>query len=163
MMKKRWFLIFFVTAVVGTALHFVYDLWPVPLVGIIAPVNECVWEHLKMLYWPSLAAGFFLAREDRGSSRFWSAWLAGMLLAPTALLGVYYTLLAGFGVESQAVDVALYYLSLAFGFWTAWRLNDSGKAEKLVGVLVIAAGLFGAALVLFTVCPADLPIFVSKM
>lgn len=162
-MKKRWIFTFLVTAAVGTALHFVYDLCPVPLVGVFAPVNESVWEHLKLLFWPMLAAGFFLAGESQGSRRFWGAWLLGVLLAPAFLLGVFYALLAGFGVESMAVDIALYYLSLAVGFWAAWHTKDSEAAEKLAGVLVIAAGVYGAALVLFTAAPPDLPIFGSKV
>ena len=162
-MKKRWFYTYFAAAAVGTALHFVYELWPSALSGIVSPVNESVWEHLKLLFWPMLAAGFFLAKEARGSRRFWGAWLIGLLLTPCFLLGVFYTLLAGFGVESLAVDLSLYYVSLALGFLSAWHTKSSDAAEKAAGILVIAAGLYGAALLLFTAAPPALPIFFSKV
>lgn len=49
---------------VGTLLHFTYDaLGKWKPVGLIAPVNESVWEHLKMGFWPTLIYGiieFFL-------------------------------------------------------------------------------------------------------
>ena len=162
-MKKRWILAYVLTAAVGIGLHFVYGLFPSPLVGVLAPVNESVWEHLKLLFWPSFGAGLVLARKYNGSRRFWGAWLAGMLLMPALLLGVYYTLAAGFLVESQILDISLFFLSLAAGFFAAWRLNGSGKAEAAAGLLVIAVGMLGAALVLFTAAPPELPVFISKV
>ena len=48
-MKGRFFLAFVLTALAGSALHFGYDLCPSPLVGLICPVSESVWEHLKLL------------------------------------------------------------------------------------------------------------------
>lgn len=43
---------------VGTLLHFTYDaLGKWKPVGLIAPVNESVWEHLKMGFWPTLIYG----------------------------------------------------------------------------------------------------------
>ena len=46
---KKWEIAEFIfIAIVGTLLHFVYD-WSGqnPAVGIIAPVSESTWEHLK--------------------------------------------------------------------------------------------------------------------
>lgn len=37
----------------GTLLHFLYGLsGEFFLVGLLAPVNESVWEHLKLALWP---------------------------------------------------------------------------------------------------------------
>ena len=53
---KKWEIVEFIfIAIVGTLLHFVYD-WSGqnPAVGIIAPVSESTWEHLKLLFMPAL-------------------------------------------------------------------------------------------------------------
>ena len=41
------------TIITGTLLHFVYE-WSGEslLVGIFSPINESVWEHLKLLFFP---------------------------------------------------------------------------------------------------------------
>ena len=161
-MRKRWIAAFVLTALAGAALHFAYDLCPVPLVGLFAPVNESVWEHLKLLFWPFLAAGFALTRRQEDKPAAWSGLLLSQLLMPLFLLGVYYPLRAGFGVESLAVDIGLYYLTLTLGFWLAHRVSRSGKLAFLSGVLVIATGLYGAALILFTLAPPELPIFMAN-
>ena len=45
-MKRRYALTFAVTLLAGAALHFLYTWLPLPLIGLFAPVNESVWEHL---------------------------------------------------------------------------------------------------------------------
>ena len=55
----------------------------------------------------------------------------------------------------------LYVLVLAAGFWLAYRVQRSGRLAYLAGILVILAGLYGAALILFTLAPPDFPIFME--
>ena len=95
-MKGRFFLAFVLAALVGSALHFGYDLCPSPLVGLICPVSESVWEHLKLLYWLFLASGFLLNRKAQDAQAAWSGTLAALLVMPAFLLGIYYTLESGF-------------------------------------------------------------------
>jgi len=39
----------------GSAFHFTYELsGNNPVVGSISAVNESVWEHLKLAFWPAL-------------------------------------------------------------------------------------------------------------
>lgn len=160
-MKRRYFLAFVLTALAGSALHFGFALCPSPLVGLFCPVSESVWEHLKLLYWPFLAAGFVLNRKAENAQAAWSGTLAGLLLMPAFLLGVYYTLESGFAFTAGWLNIALYILSLALGFYLSAKLARSGALSWLCGVLVILAGLYGAALILFTMAPPPLPIFLS--
>ena len=155
-MKKRYALAFLLTALAGTALHFAYDWCPSPLVGLFAPVNESVWEQTV-----PRAAGFALTRGQAEKPAAWSGFLLAELGMPVFLIGIYYTLHAGFGVQSVYVDIGLYYLTLGLGFAAALRVNRSGRLGWLAGVLVILTGLYGAALILFTLAPPELPIFMA--
>ena len=38
-------------------LHFLYDVFPSFLTSIFAPVNESIWEHMKLLFGSILLAG----------------------------------------------------------------------------------------------------------
>ena len=158
-MKKRFWIAFFLTALAGAGLHFVYELCPLPIVGLFAPVNESVWEHLKLFFWPFLAAAFVLTRGQADGQRAWSGFLLAELLMPLLCMGGFYTLTAGFGVEALWVDLALYTVTMAAGFRLAYRRMMDGTAAWAAGVLVIAVGLYGAALILFTMAPPLLPVF----
>ena len=70
-MKRKWLIIGLLSILAGSALHFLYDLWPNPLTAVFAPVNESVWEHLKLLYWPFLAAAFVLTKDEADGRKSW--------------------------------------------------------------------------------------------
>ena len=50
-------------------------------------------------------------------------------------------------------------MALVGGFGLAWHLQKAASPAWLCGVLVIAAGVYGASLALFSFAPPDLPIF----
>ena len=162
-MKKRYVLAFLLTTLAGAGLHFAYDLCPAPLIGLFAPVNESVWEHLKLLYWPVLAAAFVLTKDEADGRKSWCGLLAGLLGAPLLLLGAYYTLLSGFALHGLPLDLILYALAMAGGFALAWHLQRARLPAWLCGVLVIATGTYGAALALFSFAPPELPIFLPPV
>ncbi|MBE6932864.1 MAG: hypothetical protein E7464_05760 [Ruminococcaceae bacterium] len=162
-MKKAFTLSFFAAAVLGAAWHFLYHLLPCPLTAVLSPVNESVWEHLKLLYFPPLAVGIVMSlRWKLAQKRFWSAMAAVLLFMPAVLLGSFYALTAGFGVAaSLAFDIALYYITLILGWFLLYRLSRSGAAQACFGPLLIGSGTFGAALVVFTIAAPALPIFMA--
>ncbi len=153
-----WILTALVTSLAGSALHFLYDLLPSPLTALFSPINESVWEHLKLLFWPILCGAVFLARRSQHRPRLWSAFFAALLAAPTLLLTAYY-LLKALGVEGLAVDIGLYFLSMFASYWLAWLLYRGKKVEKLGGWLLMAVILYGASLILFSFAAPELPIF----
>ena len=160
-MRKRFFPAWLLTAAAGCTLHFLYDLWPVRLAGFIAPVNESVWEHLKLLYWPFLAAAFLMNRKSRNRRHSWNGYLLALVLMPLLLLGGHYTLSAGFGLEATWMDISLYFLALAIGFAVAFHLEKAHIRPWITGVWILAVGIYGAALVLFTLAPPYYPIFME--
>ena len=155
-----WILTALVTSLGGAALHFLYDLLPGPLTALFSPINESVWEHLKLLFWPMLLGAVFLSRRSRNRPRLCSAFFAALLATPTLLLTSYY-LLQAVGVESLAVDIALYFISMFAGYWLAWVLYRRKKPETIGGWLLMVAIVYCASLVLFTFAAPDLPIFRS--
>ena len=160
-MKRRFVLAYVLAALAAAGLHFAYAWLPVPVIGLLAPVRESVWEHLKLLFTPFFLSAFFLGKWEEDKTKFWSGMLAALLVMPVVLLGGFYTLSAGFGLQALWLDLLLFYLTLAHGYVLGYRLVRSGRAIVLVGGLVIAAGLYGAALVLFTYAPPELPIFLA--
>ena len=97
-----WIAAALICAVLGTLWHFLYDWFPCALTALLCPVNESVWEHLKLLYFPPLACAVFLSLRVRCPQRsFWSGVLAGVLLSAALLTGSFYTLTAGFALPSD--------------------------------------------------------------
>ena len=152
------FLVFLVTSLAGTGLHFLYDWVPTPLTALISPINESVWEHLKLLFWPMLVGAAVLSRKKENQGRFWSSFFVALLATPAFLLLSYYGLKA-LGLESSALDIILYYISMFFGYYLARWLYTKKKPERVGGVALMLLILYGASLILFTFAAPDLPIF----
>ncbi len=157
-MKRRYLTVFLVTALAGTGLHFLYELCPNPLFALIAPVNESVWEHLKLLFWPFLAASWFLVKKAGGSGAL-GACMAAALLTPAALLGIYYTLRCGFGASGLVLDIALYYVVLAGGFAFVYIHRNSARLARAAGTLAMLAAILASCLLVFSIAAPDFPIF----
>ena len=49
-MKKIKLFIILISFVLSFPIHFIYELFPCYLTSIIAPVNESIWEHMKIIY-----------------------------------------------------------------------------------------------------------------
>lgn len=102
----------------GTLLHFLYD-WcnENPIIGLFAPVNESVFEHLKLLYFPMLiwvVIGYYkYARKNR--SYFPSAFvglICGLLTMPI----IFYTYTAFTKTPILSVDIIIFILSIIIAY-----------------------------------------------
>ena len=159
-MKKRFLIAAVIAAAAGAVLHFLYDAVPNPLTALVSPVNESVWEHLKLLYWPMLLTAVWLARGTDDRFALWGGIFAAELLMPLFLLGVFYALQCGFGVVSLPLDIALYLVTTGLGFWVAYRIFRGKQAEKVAGWLLVPVILYGASLILFTFAAPQLAVFI---
>ena len=158
-MKKRFVLTALLAALTGSALHFLYDLWPNAITALISPVNESVWEHFKLLFWPTLIATFFLTKKAEKPISLWGAVFLVLPLMPVFLGGMYYLLSGGFSVMSLPVDIGLYFLTMLLAFLLIYGLRKSALTEKLAGYLLMLTIFYGAALILFTFAAPPLGIF----
>jgi len=159
-LKKRWIITAVAAALLGSAMHFLYELLPSVPTAVLAPVNESPWEHLKLMYYPTLLAAFYLTRTARCRACTWSAFFLVLLAMPIFLLSSYYAL-DHFGLATTVVDIGLYFVTMFLGFWLAFRLRNSEQMKQIGGYLLMLVILYGSALVLFSFAAPDLPIFRS--
>ncbi len=154
---KKLLLYYLAAAAAGAALHFLFTWLPNPITALISPVRESVWEHVKLLYFPLLAAALLLGRGGGGMGR--APWLLSLTAVCAILLGVgwlYHIVLWG---ESLYVDLALYFVLLAVGFLlprVLWPLCEWPGTDKAA---VLLTALLGALIVWFTFFPPQSALF----
>jgi len=153
--KKQW-LVFAVVFIAGILLHFLYSSLPNPVTALISPVNESLWEHGKLVFWPLLAAAFWLGGSDgpARSVRQLSALLASIFVIAAGY--VYHILLGG---EALGVDVVLYALAMLLGFLLPRALSPLTKGafgRRLAAALTLAAAVL---FIYFTFRPPETILF----
>ena len=168
-MKRRlliWELAGFLwTGAVGTLLHFLYDwsgksTWAAP----VSPVNESVWEHMKLLFVPlflfTLVQLCFMGRTESNllAVRSVSA-LTGLALIPV----LYYTYTGALGLHLLWADIVIFFLADLVLFWLDYRLLSRGRCFAGWQQLLGAAALWALAFcfVWCTFRPPALPMWQS--
>lgn len=148
----------------GSLMHFLYDLsGGNVIVGMFAPVNESVWEHLKMVLLPVVCWWTIYFVVERGKysinkNKWFTGSLAALLTALITIPLLYYFYTEAFGTELLAVDIIILFFALLFGqlvglhFYKYTRGINSSIAICILTALII---LF----IIFTFFPPGLPLF----
>ena len=146
----------------GSALHFTYALsGNNPVVGSFSPVNESVWEHLKMVFWPSLFWILITILPLRKAvSNFFSAKAIGTYVMVITIPAVFYSYTALVGESILAIDIATFIIAVIIGQFASYKLF---RQNTIVGpterIALVALLLLALVFVVFTFYPPHLPIF----
>jgi hypothetical protein len=151
------FVIFF-----GSAMHFIYG-WSgqFSFIGLFAPVNESVWEHLKLGYWSlalfAVPEYAFLGKKSVG---FVLAKLAGVLVLEITIVSIYYAYAAVAGRDLLIVDIGSYVVGAILCQLVTMRLIGRGKHSKASNALGgLGIAVLAALFMLFTYRTPRLEIF----
>ncbi len=154
-----------ITFALGSAFHFLYDLLGEnKVVGLFCPVSESVWEHLKMLVYPSLIGYFVLLRQHvRKYRNLFVSYVIGLVASLYLIPSLYYFYTTGFGIESVVLDIVLFGVSVIQMYCIIFVIciyHSKFSIDKIICFLVLF--LIVGMMTVFTMYPPDFPIFVSK-
>jgi len=121
---RKWELIGIIFIVIlGGILHFAFEWsgeWR-PL-ALIAAVNEGVWEHLKLGFWPALI--YFLIEYgyiSKSTSNFLIAKAIGIYLIPITITALFY-LYTAFVEDMLVADLIIFVLAIVIGQLSSYKM-----------------------------------------
>lgn len=143
--------IFFVL-VTGTLSHFLYD-WSGqnPVIGLFTPINESVWEHMKLLFFPMLLYSLlmilkFRQRYPQIAAALFFGIITGTILIPL----LYYAYTSILGTNYLVADIGIFILSIVISFWLAYQLTLSHKLENHTFILGLSVCVLFLCFLRFT-------------
>ena len=150
---EMWGILFIV--LMGSLLHFTFGFsggWK-PL-GIISAVNESVWEHLKLAFWPAffwtIIEWICLRRTGTDTSpNFLIAKAIGAYTMPVVIVVIFYSYTTFTGDSILAVDLSTFVIAVVIGQFLSyrlWRSRNSWQAPYWLGL-----GLFIIVILLFAI------------
>lgn len=159
--RTRIILRYLFVVLLGVFLHFAYELsGENPIVGLFALVNESVWEHLKLLFFPMLVLTIWdLFTVQRNNLCFLPARTIGILAGLTFIVVVYYTITGILGFNVAWINILIYLLSIAVSFWVEkkrYNCCNNISIKLAIAILVFFIILF----IIFTIAPPALGIFI---
>lgn len=149
------------TSILGTLAHFLYE-WSGnnPLVGLFTPVNESVWEHMKLLFFPMLLYFLFekMMLEPYPDSLI-CANAAALLIGTGLIPTIFYTYSGVLGKNYAILDIATFYISVILAFLIRYKLSKKRISKTHCRWLTASVLLILVCFVIFTFHPLTLGLF----
>jgi len=159
----RWELLgIAVVVVLGALWHFLFQLTgDCKIIGALAPVNESVWEHFKLGFWPMC---IFAAIEyyfiGKRTNSFFLAKAVAVYIIPVIIALVFYTYTAITGHAILAVDISTFAVAVAVGQLISYKIMTFDELPQYANyIAAFFIVLLAVIFVIFTFDPPDLPIF----
>jgi hypothetical protein len=151
-------------------MHFIY-VWSGNslIVGIFAPINESIWEHLKMIFWPMLIwwlAGYFILGKNNKfyANQWFTSCVVAELTCPLVILSFYYTYTGALGIESLILDIFSLFLGVAVAQGLALHVYKYAKfSQYYLYVSITTLILLAIAFTVFTFAPPHIPLFEDSL
>lgn len=159
---------FIVLCAVSVPMHFVYGwLGDNHFVGYFAPINESIWEHLKLAFWPTLlwwVIGYFVFRNSKKIKAlpwFYASFFS-LITSPIIIVSYYYVFTAGLDIVSPTLNIVSLFVGFLVGQLLALHLyRYTGKPNKIgFALMFLIVLVYGAMLIFLTYNAPDLPLFI---
>lgn len=115
--------------------------------GLIAPINNSVWEHTKMGVFPTVLFAL-LAYPASGRNRpgYWVVRAVEVYIIPLLMIAIFYSYTAVLGNNFLVMDILLFAVAVTIGQLISyhWLRNWPGTKGSLAGVLsiIVIMGLY---------------------
>ena len=149
--------------ILGTLLHFTFE-WSGKneLIAIFSAINESVWEHLKLTFYPMLffsIIGYFYLRKI--SNNYIEAQAIGIFSSIIFIITIFYTYTGILGTNFFIIDIIIFILSMIFGGYVEYNLmiieNQSTKISKILSCSIIL--FFLICFIIFTFNSPNVKLF----
>ena len=151
--------------ILGSITHFAYDWCRITLLGLVAPINSSIWEHMKMwvlptIIWWGLTYLLFKNKLKLDFKRYFVAFTVSLLVSTFLMPFLYYTYRYGLGVHLLIVDILNLLCTVTMGQLLALHIYNHYSGKKIYfNLCVIVLILVVLSFVIFTFNPPHIPIF----
>lgn len=164
--KNMYIIGFFVISILGTLLHFAYELSKENIiVAIFGAVNESVWEHLKIGIMPMFLWTFieFITLKFRRPN-LWSSLLVKIITTMAVITISYYIYTSILKIHILWLDISIFYIAILLaqilGYKEIKSKNVNIKYEEISKYLVIIIFIM---FVVFTFIPPKIELFKDEV
>ena len=130
--------------------------------ALFSGVNESVWEHMKLLFYPMFIFAIFQSLFFKNSKHFWKIKLRVIILGLFLIPVIYYFYNGAITKSSDWINIMIFVVSIAIAYLYENRLFKSEKhfkttKKEAIVILIVIAILFGV----FTFYPIEIGIFLD--
>lgn len=155
-----------ILSIVASISHFAYE-WSGKnrFIGLWNPVNESIWEHLKLMFFPFLLWWIIIyvlrkRQDDRITNTWYVSAAVALIIAPLTVLLLYYGYSSALGMDSSVLNMLLTGVGYFVALWIAAHLLNFSQPDTWIMFLTLTVVVVMLIVFLwFTFNPPQLPIF----
>lgn len=162
--KRNVLIGFLFVSILGTLSHFFYQ-WSGEntIIGLFTPVNESTWEHMKLIFFPSVLYLIFLYFQSNTSPKLLVSLPFGILFGTFLVPILFYTYTGILGSHYLALDLAVFFVSAAAVFYIAYKSTGSFLVQKHPIIFPLLLVFLAACFVIFTYHPPQIGLFADPL
>lgn len=160
--KTAELIAFIIASILGVIFHFLYN-WTgqIRFIGFFVPVNESIWEHLKLIFYPitivSLTEYYLykIRTPDFLCIKVRSIWF-GML----STVVIFYTYVGVWGEVIEWLNIVIYFISMTIAYcFSCKRLIRSDRTKNTPILCIVSFALVAILFMFFSLYPPAIGIF----
>lgn len=159
---KRYTIIGIIFVVImGSLAHFLYD-WSGnnKIVGLFTPINESIWEHMKLLFFPMFLYSLFIIFKFQKIYPCITSALCFGIVTGTLLIPIFFYAYTGIlGKDFFILDIATFIVSILIAFWLSYKLTIPCRLEPYTCLLCFLVFVLFICFLQFTYHPPAAKIF----
>ena len=154
---------FVFTVVFSFVFHFMYK-W-IGTFGWLFPINESVWEHIKIIFMPYLIYSFIECMIIKPVDRinFLAIKSIALIIMPILMIVLEYTYVGVIGNNYMALDIIVGILTILAGYVISYRLIIIDYKVTHRFIYLSLAFLTFLLLIFFTYMPPHINLFYDKL
>ena len=139
MSYKKWSIInVFLILLIATILHYAYELIPNNIVASFTPVNESIFEHMKMNFNSFIIASiieyFYLKRFNYNNNNYMFKLLTSSLTCNFITLILYYPFYYAFG-DNFIYTMTIFIISIIVSQVVSYLISTTIVEDKVINLL----------------------------
>ena len=150
-------------SIAGTLLHFAYEFsGRNSLLGLFVPINESIWEHTKLIFFPMLIYSFYLNKNllpDYPCIN--SSMILGEISGVISIIALYYTYSGIIGFNLAVIDISIFYISVISAFYIAYKSTLFCTLNNHKTILYFSLTVLFFMFICFSINPPKIPLFIS--
>lgn len=150
--------------ILGSLSHFFYEFsGEIKFIGFICPINESIWEHMKLALYPVCLCNsiYYLIKYEKNTinkNKWFTGNLASVVTSMISIPICYYLYTGALGIKSATVNIFILFLSITFGQLIALHFYSRGRGTNFIfSIIIVVLIMFLFAILTYN--PLNFPIF----
>lgn len=142
--------------------HFVNDFVDIPIISSLFPVNESVWEHSKIIFYPIVIVSFLelLFFHPKNTMKYINKVFYISIMSVFIMIVLFYTYSGAIGKHFLVVDILIVLIVDLISFYNLHKMNKQNIVNQNKSYFGILSGSFMFFLMIYlTYHPYHFPLF----